>query len=208
MNPQINLQISSQTDSVSASYFEALYQARPDPWGYETSEYEQQKYAATIAALPRNHYHSVLEIGGSIGVLTAQLAPYCDSLLSIDSSATAQTRAKARCRDLPQVEFQTIQVPTEFPAGKFDLIIISEVGYYLCHADLSQLRQQVIDALQLKGHLLLVHWLDQATDFRQTGDQVHDCFLAEPVFQSKLSQRSHSYRIDVLEHLPSNLTPV
>lgn len=198
----MSLRINSQTDSVSSSYFEALYQARPDPWGYETSEYEQQKYAATIAALPHSHYQSALEIGGSIGVLTAQLAPYCNSLLSIDSSATAQTRAKARCQDLPQVRFQTIQVPTEFPVGKFDLIVISEVGYYLCDPDLKQLCQQIINALQLKGHLLLVHWLDQATDFRQTGDQVHDYFLAEPVFQSKLSQRNPSYRIDVLEYSP------
>jgi SAM-dependent methyltransferase len=187
--------------SVPPSYFEALYQAQPDPWGYETSPYEQQKYEATIAVLPRCYYDSALEIGGSIGVLTARLAPYCGSLLSIDSSATAQARARQRCCHLPQVRFQTIQVPAQFPAAQFDLIVVSEVGYYLCETDLKQLCEQVIGALRPQGHLLLVHWLNQAADFRQTGDQVHDYFLAQPALRSQLSNCNQTYRIDVLERV-------
>lgn len=63
-----------QKQSLPPSYFDDLYQAKADPWGFETSEYEANKYAATLAALPNARYRSAFEIGGSIGVLTAKLA--------------------------------------------------------------------------------------------------------------------------------------
>jgi hypothetical protein len=56
--------------SLPASDFDALYQADPDSWKFATSDYEANKYAATLAALPNVRYDAALEIGGSIGVLT------------------------------------------------------------------------------------------------------------------------------------------
>ena len=82
-----------QKHSLRPSYFEALYGTNPDPWKFETSEYEANKYANTIAVLPKQQYHSALEIGGSIGVLTEKLAYRCDSLLSVDVSKLAQDQA-------------------------------------------------------------------------------------------------------------------
>jgi 16S rRNA A1518/A1519 N6-dimethyltransferase RsmA/KsgA/DIM1 with predicted DNA glycosylase/AP lyase activity len=64
---------------------------------------------STIAALPNAHYRSALEIGGSIGVLTEKLAPYCDSLLSIEVSQLAQNEAIKRCQELSQVRFDIIE---------------------------------------------------------------------------------------------------
>ena len=60
---------------LTAGYFDELYAGDPDPWGFETSAYEQAKYAATIDALEGRRYATALEIGCSIGVLTARLAP-------------------------------------------------------------------------------------------------------------------------------------
>jgi hypothetical protein len=69
-----------------------------------------EKYAATIAALPRR-YSSALAIGGSIGVLTQKLAAVCAAVLSIDVSPLAQNQAIQRCRDLPHVRFEIMQFP-------------------------------------------------------------------------------------------------
>lgn len=80
----------TSNSSVPPSYFEELYRADPDPWQFATSSYEAQKYAVTLAALPKQRYRSALEIGGSIGILTEKLAAHCDALLSIDVSETAQ----------------------------------------------------------------------------------------------------------------------
>lgn len=183
-------------------YFESLYRHQPDPWNYETSPYELQKYADTVAALPRNSYQSALEIGGSIGVLTEKLAPYCKALLSLDLSPTAQAKAKARCLALPHVQFQIMQVPEQFPDQTFDLIVMSEVGYYLCEADLRKSKQQMLSALAPSGHLLLVHWLERASDFQLSGEQVHDCFLEpDAALQSRVSLRRPQYRLDILERV-------
>ena len=102
-------------NSLPPTYFEKMYRQNPDPWDFETSDYEALKYRTTIDALPKARYKNAFEIGGSIGVLTALLAPQCDSLLSIDVSETAQAKAIARCQDLPQVRFKIAQVPQDYP---------------------------------------------------------------------------------------------
>lgn len=190
-----------QSRLAAATYFESLYRACPDPWGYETSEYELQKYAVTLAVLPHSRYRSALEIGGSIGVLTQMLAHRCSSLLSIDLSPSAQARAKQRCHDLPQVSFEVMQVPQQFPEQQFDLILMSEVGYYLSEPDLQKTQQQILTHLVPQGQLLLVHWLHQAEDFCLSGEAVHECFLQAASLQPKSSHISEHYRIDLLERI-------
>ena len=84
---------------LTADYFDELYAGDPDPWGFETSAYEQAKYAATIDALEGRRYAGALEIGCSIGVLTARLAEHCDALLAVDAAqAAADARARAARR--------------------------------------------------------------------------------------------------------------
>jgi SAM-dependent methyltransferase len=187
--------------SLPPSYFEALYQADPDPWKFATSEYEAQKYAATIAALPKPHYRSALEIGGSIGVLTRKLAQYCDSVLSIDVSKTAQDRAIEFCKQFPQIHFQLMNFPHQSPKEKFDLILVSEVGYYWCHKDLEIAQQRIFDMLEPKGNLLLVHWLPKTPDYPLTGDEVHDAFLgfSPEQLHPLTSHRNSKYRLDLFK---------
>ena len=92
-------------DSLTPGYFDDVYRAKADPWNFQSSPYEAAKYAATLAALPRPLYRNALEIGCSIGVLTAQLAARCEQLLSIDVSEQALDQARERCAQLPQVRF-------------------------------------------------------------------------------------------------------
>lgn len=190
-----------QPNSLPPSYFDNLYQTDPDPWKFETSEYEANKYAATIAALPKSRYRSTFEIGGSIGVLTEKLADRTDALLSIDVSKLAQDRAIQRCSHLPQIKFQIMQVPQEFPDQKFDLILVSEVGYYWSWEDLRKTQQLILDALEPGGHLLLVHWTQYAKDYPLSGDEVHDAFfeLAPVHLKHLLGQREEQYRLDLFE---------
>jgi|GEM_PF-148227 phosphoglycolate phosphatase-like HAD superfamily hydrolase/SAM-dependent methyltransferase len=189
--------------SLPPSYFEALYDSDPDPWKFETSVYEAQKYTATITALSKNRYQSALEIGGSIGVLTEKLASICDSLLSVDVSKIAQDKARIRCQDFAHVRFEIMQIPTQFPDENFDLILVSEVGYYLCPEDLKKAQQEIIQHLQPGGHLLLVHWTQFARDYPLSGDEVHESFLdLTPTRLRHLkSQREEQYRLDLFERV-------
>lgn len=190
-----------QPHSLPPSYFDKLYSEDPDPWKFETSEYEANKYADTIAALPRSQYQSALEIGGSIGVLTEKLAAKCDSLLSIDVSKLAQDRAIQRCQHLPHVEFELMRVPEQFPDRAFDLILVSEVGYYWDLEDMQKAQQLMINALKPGGHLLLVHWTLYAKDYPLSGDEVHEAFfkLTPDHIRHLKGWRAEQYRLDLFE---------
>lgn len=193
----------SQPQSLPPSYFDNLYTANPDPWEFEKSEYEANKYAATLSALPKERYRSAFEIGCSIGVLTAKLAERCDSLLSVDVSELALNQAIRRCQALPQVQFQIMPVPETYPNDVFDLTLVSEVGYYWCWEDLKKAQQSIIEHLEPKGHLLLVHWTLYARDYPLSGNEVHDSFLE--LTPSKLrhlkGQREEQYRLDLFERV-------
>ena len=193
----------NQPNTLDPDYFDKVYQANNDPWQFASSPYERAKYEATLAALPRPHYERVFEIGGSIGILTARLAPRCGHLLSVDVSEAAITQARQRCAEFPQVEIKRLQVPNEFPAGQFDLILMSEVGYYLSPADLARAADQLLAALPTGGQLLLVHWTPVVPDYPQTGDEVHEFFLQKTQpggpLRHLLGERHDKYRLDLLE---------
>lgn len=188
--------------SLPPSYFEDLYQSDPDPWEFETSDYEAEKYQTTINALPKPRYQNAFEIGGSIGVLTALLAQRCDSLLSVDVSPTAQQKAIARCHNLPQVRFEIAQVPQDYPEEIFDLTVLSEVGYYLNWDDLKQTQRLILEHLEIGGHLLLVHWTLPVPTYPLTGDLVHDSFLKNHQNLHHLKGlREEKYRLDLFERI-------
>jgi len=67
-------------ERLDREYFEDLYGQSPDPWGFETSPYERKKYEHTLDVLQGQRYRRALEVGCSIGVFTAMLAPLCDEL--------------------------------------------------------------------------------------------------------------------------------
>ena len=192
----------NQPNTLPPAYFDQVYGANRDPWNFETSPYEQAKYAATLAALPLPHYAKAFEIGCSLGVLTAQLAQRCGHLLAVDVSAAALAQAQARCAALPQVELRQLRVPEEYPSQQFDLVLLSEVGYYWSPADLARAADLLVAGLQPNGQLLLVHWTPPVHDYPLTGDDVHEFFLAKTAEDGPLlhlgGQRYESYRLDLL----------
>jgi SAM-dependent methyltransferase len=189
----------STSRSRTREYFSRLYQENEDPWDYESSEYEAEKYEASLQALPREQYQNAFEIGCSIGVFTAKLALRCKRLLSVDLSPAVLQLARQRCRQFTHIDFKVMSVVEEYPAAVFDLTILSEVGYYLEPEDLARLSEQITNHAALHGHLLLVHWLAPVLDYPLRGDDVHEHFLSRSGWQSVLQLRNELYRLDVLE---------
>ncbi len=184
--------------STSRAYFEEMYRNDPDPWGFESSAYEQRKYALTLASLPRARYVSAYEPGCSIGVLTEQLALRCDSLLATDIVPEVLERASARLEPLPHVELQLKPVPEAWPDGHFDLIVLSEIAYYFDVDDLELVMQRVLKSTSLSAHLVGVHWRG-ATDYPLTGDVAHSVIGATPGLRHLVHHLEDEFVLDVWE---------
>ena len=119
-------------------YFDALYAHSDDPYALRDRWYEARKRAVLLAALPRQHYAKAYEPGCGAGELTHALAARCGQLLASDFSDRAVQITQERTRELPNVRVEQHALPGDWPvaAGPFDLIVLSEVGYFLQRADM------------------------------------------------------------------------
>ena len=192
------LESGAEQPTVPLEYFENLYADNPDPWRYETEWYEERKYALTLASLPRKRYRRAFEPGCSIGVLTMALAARCDSLISADWVSTAVRQVRDRVRDMPWVEIQKMTVPHQWPAGTFDLIVISELARYLSDDDLKRLIDRTILSLEHDGHLVLVHHRPDGP-VPQSAEAVHGAFAARNELFGLASYAQPEFLLDVLE---------
>ncbi len=188
---EVLIEVAPATDAsplaaLPQEYFDALHERRPDPWGFTARWYEERKRALTLASLPRRRYPRALEVGCSIGVLTSDLAERCDDLLAIDISPVAAERARERVGSRARVEVR--DAGAALPAGPFDLIVLSEVGYYFTAERLGPLLADAVSQLAEGGELLLCHWRHPVADYPQGGDEVHDRMAAEPRGLSRITR--------------------
>ena len=190
-------------NSLGADYFDALYSASDDPWAFETSAYEAEKYARTVAAADGERAASALEVGCSIGVLTERLAPLCDRLTAIDIAPRALRRAKARCAKLDNVEFRRADIVRSSLTETFDLIILSEVVYYWTVRDIISVSRTLERCLRPCGRLLMVHWLG-VTDYPLSADEAINAMAAAlgELVVEETAARTDDYRLDVWRRRP------
>lgn len=153
--------------------FDAVHTGTDDPWQYTTSWYEHRKRALTLAALPGLNYAAGLEIGCSIGTLSVDLAQRCARFTAVDASGAALAHAARRLAHLPAARTRHLTVPQDWPDGRFDLIVVSEVGYYLAPGELAELFARVEAALLPGGTLALCHWRHPISGWELDGDSVH-----------------------------------
>jgi 2-polyprenyl-3-methyl-5-hydroxy-6-metoxy-1,4-benzoquinol methylase len=185
--------------SLSPVYFESLYAKDSDPWQFATSEYERNKYAVTLAALAGRRIRSAFDVGCSIGIFTRQLAGCCQSVLAVDVADKALVLARRNCDGLSNVRFARMQIPQEWPADEFDLVVLSEVLYYFCPADIRRIAYKTLSTLLPGGAVLLVHWTGE-TNYPCSADRATKSFLAAcgTSLNPLLFRRESEYRLDLL----------
>lgn len=180
-------------------YFEELYGASEDPWGFTTSDYEREKYGQTLAVLGERRFERALEVGCSIGVFTAILAPHCDELLAIDASEKAVALARERLAALENVRVERCTFPEETPEGPFDLILASEVLYYFDRETMLEGLRRLEAALAPGGSLLAVHWRHETQTYPLQGDEVHDLIRSHTRLAPTRQRATPDYRLELYE---------
>jgi SAM-dependent methyltransferase len=188
-------------ERLDREYFEKLYAESRDPWSFETSEYESKKYERTLDVLAHRQqiYHRALEMGCSIGVFTAMLAPLCEELLAVDVSERAVAAATERLAGLPHVRVELRRLPEETPEGPFDLVVASEVLYYWPREVMLAALRRFERILSPGGALLAVHWRKETKTYPLQGDEVHDLLLAHTHLTNTTTIIEPEYRLDLFE---------
>src|SRR6201995_1784555 len=165
---------------MTAEDFEARYRADPDPWGYLASEYERAKYAATLAACGPGPFTCALELGGSIGVFSAMLAPRCERLVTVDVSPTAVARARSLLAEHTAAEAIVGSIPAAVPAVAFDLVVASEILYYLSDDELAGTLALLEQCMVAGARLVAVHWRPPGPERPRDAEQAHAALAGEP----------------------------
>ncbi|MGO9822413.1 MAG: SAM-dependent methyltransferase [Solirubrobacteraceae bacterium] len=185
--------------AITVAGFEARYRADPDPWGYQSSPYERDKYAATLAACGRGPFSSALELGGSIGVFSQQLAPRCGLLTTIECAPTAAAAARARLAGCNRVNVIVGTIPDDVPRRRYDLVVASEILYYLRPKSLEATLALLARVLEPGGRLVAVHWRPAGPERPFTATQIHSTLRAQPWLTPRRSTTTCDYLLDALE---------
>jgi SAM-dependent methyltransferase len=186
-------------ERLDREYFETLYEQSPDPWSFETSPYERKKYERTLGVLQGRRYRRSLEVGCSIGVFTAMLAPLCNELWAVDVSERAVAAARKRLARFPHVGVERRRLPEETPEGPFDLIVASEVLYYWPEEVMLAALRCFEELLAPGGVLLAVHWRKETQTYPLQGDEVHELLLEHTRLANINAMVEPEYRLDLFE---------
>lgn len=184
-------------ESVTDDHFEALHRASADPWSVRTRWYERRKRAIVCASLPNERYARAFEIGCSNGEMSSLLGERCEALLSVDSAATAVALAAARTAAAPSIRVERMRVPDAWPGGCFDLVVVSEVAYYLAADQWEATVDRILASVPAGGHVVLCHWTGRADDFAQSGADAHAAFASRTGLRRLVRHRDQEFLLEV-----------
>ncbi|MFK3795594.1 SAM-dependent methyltransferase [Pseudomonas sp. NPDC088444] len=160
--------------TVNEAYFEQMFADSDDPWSFRTRWYEQRKRALIMACLPRQHYERIFEPACANGELSALLAERASSLLSQDVNAKAVMLTRDRLSGVAHANVNQASLPKDWPPGRFDLIVLGEIGYYLTPTQWQTVIERCRNSLTAEGGVLACHWLAPIEGCPQTGREVHE----------------------------------
>lgn len=184
--------------SLDQAWFDDFYRGGSDPWGFTDRWYEERKRAVLLASLPRRRFRSAYEPGCSIGVLTAELARRCDRLLATDISPAPLTEARERVKAFGHVRIEQRNLTSDWPDESFDLVILSEVGYYLSEPDLRTTARSLRAGLTEDAVVVLCHWRHPVEDYPLSGDRTHEIVREELALRVRVSHVEPDFRLEIL----------
>jgi SAM-dependent methyltransferase len=159
-------------------YFEDLYATAEDPWRLAERWYEKRKYAITMAMLPSRGYRHAFEPGCSIGVLTEKLITRCDRVTACDVAQAALDATRDRVGEREGLVLRRLSLDAEWPAEDFDLVVLSEVAYYLHPDTLRLVLDRECARLAAGTTVVAAHWRYAVDDYPLSGDEANALIAA------------------------------
>jgi SAM-dependent methyltransferase len=174
-----------------------------DPFGFDINPEERLKFQRTLEVCGQGDLGRVLELGCAVGSFTEILAPRASEVLAVDVSQAAVDQVARRLRDHPNVRAQAMSIPAEFPDETFDLVVASDVLYYLSVEDLERCVARIEASLSEGAAFVGVHYVPRMGSVLN-GDEAHDILAAHTSLRHVLAERTEfgpgrTYRVDRFE---------
>ncbi|MDO3637165.1 SAM-dependent methyltransferase [Mycolicibacterium arseniciresistens] len=190
------------TSRLPDDYFERLYARAADPWQLQGRWYERRKYAITMALLPYPRYRHAYEPGCSVGVLTELLTGRCDHVTATDVASGALDATHRRllaAQRRRQVTLLRQSIDGPWPQARFDLVVLSEVCYYLQPATLRAVLDRQVPLLSHGATVIAAHWRHRVEDYPMSGDHANDVIAATAGLHHIGGYRDTDVVIDVFD---------
>ncbi len=202
-----------------AEHFAALYAGDNDPWNVRSSSYEIGKRADVLGFVdaseawradaddprekggrgPPARDGRAIETGCGEGFLSAELAQRFAEVVGFDLDPNIVERANRRHGEGGRVSFRVGRMPTDFPDLGFDLLVLSEMLYFLSEEEIETLLTLACRHARPGAALLMVNYLGP-TQTPLSGDDAADFLLlaASGKLRPERSERRERYRVDLL----------
>lgn len=132
---------------------EQMLREEVNPWRFDASRYEQERFAKMLALVQSVPHRRVLEVGCAEGHFTELLVTICPEVTAIDLSREALARAAARAPTACFLHTTLEDLP--LPAERYDLVICGEVLYY------TACKRCAVAKLPRLGHRILTSHANQ-----------------------------------------------
>ena len=134
-----------------------------------------------------------MELGCGNGALAEHLAPICEHYIGIDGVERAVVAAR---ETLPGARFVNRMFPCKLPDGDHDLIVLSEILYFLDEQDIGMLADQISTSWP-EAEIICVTYLGE-TGHSLQGEEALHLFAQSlgPAFAFTTLKRTSGYRID------------
>jgi hypothetical protein len=182
-------------------YFDDIYAEASDPWRLAERWYEERKYTITMAMLPDERYRHAFEPGCSIGTLTEKLTLRCDHVTSSDVAAAARDATRERVARAGRSDRLTLcgtSLDGEWPTADVDLVVISEVAYYLHPDTLRAALDRECARLDEGATVVAAHWRHPVDDYPMSGDQANELVVSTSGLTAAAHYQDDDVVIDVL----------
>ena len=182
--------------------FDAMYRRQADPWSLRTAWYERRKLDILMASLPQARYRHALDLGCGEGEAVRRLAGRCDRVHAVDGSPAAVARCQAWAEETgaTHVGACVLQLPRQWPAGtrgQVDLLVVSELAYYLGDDDLALFLDHCLDTLAPDGDWAMCHYTRDFHDRRQPTERLHDALHRLPGLRRIVTHDDVQFRLDI-----------
>ncbi len=135
-----------------------LYGLAEDPWHMRSGWLAERRRDLLIASLNHARYGNTFVPGCGSGELLPALARRTERVLASDDNRAALIDARTRTEHLSNVQLEYLQLPADWPGEqRFDLIVLSEMGYLMDLADWASLADAVRRSLTPDATVLACH---------------------------------------------------